>query len=116
MKFRNLRRPARAVKAGLEVPPPAKRKKCDVFVLPDTPSCSDAVEYEQHVSYIQRSFASQKWSLSSLSQLLQETAKERRRWIVEDLPTVAEVLLKFPCLTEPKLVSFRKCTCTMYSE
>ena len=116
MKFRNLHRPARSVKAGVAVPPPAKRKKYDVFVLRDTPSCSDAVEYEQHVSFIQRSFASQKWSLASMTQVQQEMAKELRRWVAEDFLSVIEVLFKFTCLTEAKLVSFRKCKCTMYGK
>ena len=116
MKFRNLRRPARAHKAGITIPPPAKKKKDDESVEPAAPSISDMAEYEQHINYIKKSYSSQKWSIASMSQLLQETAEERRRWIREDCPSVKDVLLKFPCLAEPKLVSscMQAYTCTMY--
>ena len=108
MKFRNLRRPARAHKAGIVVPPPAKKKKEEgplgspCFTAS---SLSDMAEYDQHVNHIKKIYTSQKWSIATMSQLLQETATERRRWIREDCPSVKEVLLKFPCLHEPKLVS-----------
>lgn len=140
-KFKNLRRPARARKAGITVPPPAKKKKDEGSIEPSGsigPSLSDLAEYDQHINHIQKCYSSQKWSVASMTQLLQETAVERRRWIREDCPSVKEVLLKFPCLTEPKLVSDimqrpsrqgayvcmrahctvplrYKCTCTRYS-
>ena len=104
MKFRNLRRPARAH----VVPPPAKKKKNGGSLGSSgstAPSLSDMAEYDQHVNHIKKSYTSQKWSIATMSQLLQETATERRRWIREDCPSVKEVLLKFPCLQEPKLVS-----------
>lgn len=116
IKFRNLGRPARAHKAGITISPPAKKKKDDESVEPAAPSLSDMAEYEQHINYIKKSYSSQKWSIASMSQRLQETAEERRRWIREDCPSVKEVLLKYPCLAEPKLVSscIQAYICTMY--
>ena len=69
------------------------------------PSLSDIAEYEQHIKYIMKTYSSQKWSFSSLDSLLDATSTLRRKWIKEDCPTVKEVLLKFPCLREHKLVS-----------
>ena len=114
MKFRNLRRPARADKAGITVTPPAKKKKEESGESINS-SPSDMAVYNKHVNHITKSYSSNKWSLASMHQLLQETSAERRRWIINDCPCVKEVLLKFPCLAEPKLVCFRSaCTC-MYS-
>lgn len=101
MKFLNLRRPARARRAGVIVPPPAKKKKEEAVIA----SPLGMAEYEQHVNHIKKSYASHKWSVASMSQLLQETSQEQRRWITEDCPRVKDVLVKFPCLIEPKLVS-----------
>ena len=88
MKLQNLRRPARALKAGIAVLPPAKKQKYDECIQPATLSCSDLVEYEQHVSCIKKSFSSHKWSVAGMNELLQETANERKRQIREDCPSV----------------------------
>lgn len=104
MKFKNLRRPARILKAGIEEIPPKKKSKSECMIK-KTPSLSDVAEYNQHIKFMQKSYSSQKWSFTSLDSLLEATSTLRRKWIKEDCPTVEEVLLKFPCLQEHKLVS-----------
>lgn len=76
-------------------------KKCVVI----EPSASDVAEYEKHISHLQKTYKSKKWSLSSLQVLMEQTATLRRKWIHDHIPPVREVLEKFPCLSEPKLVS-----------
>ena len=97
MKFKNLRRPGRAEKVGIEVLPPEKEK--------DMSSASDKAEYEKHIKQIKKCYSSQKWSVANMTILLEETASQRRQWISEKYPPVTEVLESFPCLREPKLVS-----------
>ena len=99
MKFKNLRRPGRAYKAGIVVPPSKKPK------VTAEQSASDLAEYEQHISQIKKSYSSHKWSVGNLATLLELTSILCRQWINEESPTVKEVLEKFPCLSEPKLVS-----------
>ena len=42
-----------------------------------------------------------------MATLLEETVAQRTKWILQESPTVAVILDKFPCLKEPKLVSIR---------
>ena len=103
MKFKNLRRPARAEKIGIDVPPPQKKLKIQTQSV-EAPSASDMAEYEQHIAYIQKNYKSNKWSLSSMVSLMEATAVYRQKWILEDNPIVKDVLHNFPCLKEPKVV------------
>ena len=68
------------------------------------PSASDKAVYEQHVKHLQKSYSTSKYSLATITTLLEETTALRKKWIVEDCPTVKEILEKFPCLKEPKMV------------
>jgi len=115
MKFKNLRRPTRAHKAGIDVSPPVKKQKRDEAVKPATPSASDVAEYEQHIGHMKKAYSSKKWSLANMITLLELTAGLRRQWILEECPTVREVLDKFPCLAEPKLVSSQLVVIVQYS-
>ena len=99
-----MRRPNRAQKAGIIVPPPFKRAKIP-GPTPASPSASDTAEYDRHVSFLQRSFMSKKWSLASMLTVLEETAELRRTWIREENPSVSEILEKFPCLSDSRIVS-----------
>ena len=95
----------RAEKAGIEIPP-AKRRKGneedpEASSSSSSPSPSDRAEYNKHV---QKAYTSQKWSVANMSSLLDETALQRRQWIMEDSPSVKDILNKFPCLKESKLV------------
>lgn len=81
-KFENIRRPVRAEKAGLAVPPPVKRPKV-VSSAPDvsTFTDSDIAEYQRHVVYLKQTYTSKKWSLSGMKILLEQTSQQRRLWI-----------------------------------
>lgn len=106
MKFKNLRRPNRAQKAGIVVPPPPKRMKMSIPETPATsPSASDTAQYDRHISFLQRSFQSKKRSMASMLTLMEDTAEFRRSWVRDENPSVSMVLEKFPCLTDPRLVS-----------
>ena len=110
MKFKNLRRPSRSQKAGIEVPPAAKRSKHETKECAVKPSASDEAAYDKHVKHLQKSYFSQKWSVASMISLLEETAVQRRQWIMNECPPVKSILEKFPCLKEPKIVSCSICT------
>lgn len=69
-----------------------------------SPSASDTAEYERHVSFLQRSFHSKKWSMTSMLTLMEDTAERRWSWIRCENPSVSIVLEKFPCLTDPRMV------------
>ena len=99
MKFMNIRRPARASKVDIPVPP-LKRAKTETNLSP-----SSVAEYESHIKHLQKSYKSNKWSLSSMIALLEATSTQRRLWINKENPPVSEILEKFPCFEEPKLVS-----------
>lgn len=108
-KFKNLRRPARAEKACIEVSPPSHKKiRLDTSTQNKPPSASDKAEYEHHLKYLQKSYTSRKWTVTSMATILKETAIQRRQWIMETSPPVKDILATFPCLMEPKLVRKRK--------
>ena len=106
-KFKNLRRPYRAEKLGIVVPPVPKRAKVasphasPVAVQSD----SNIAEYERHISFLQRSFQSSRWSMGSVMTVLADTAQQRRHWIQERSPSVSLILEKFPCFADPRVVS-----------
>ena len=106
MKFKKFR-PNRAHKAGIMVPPPPKRIKMSVPETPPStsPSASDTAHYERHVSFLQPSFHSNKWSMASMLTLMEDTAECRRSWIHDENPSVHIILEKFPSLTDPRIVS-----------
>ena len=76
----------------------------DLEASSSSPSASDRAEYDKHVQHLQKTYTSQKWSVANMSSLPDETALQRRRWIMEDCPSVKDILSKFPCLNESKLV------------
>ena len=117
MKFKNLRRPSRSEKAGIEVSPAAKRIKVDTTESTvSTPSASDEAAYDRHVKHLQKVYDSQKWSVPRLTSLMEETAVVRRQWITNECPPVKVILEKFPCLKEPKIVSCNTFTCIINYE
>ena len=105
MKFKNLRRPSRAEKAGIGLKPPTKKIRVEDEDQPSTSteaSSSDKAEYDKHVKFLHKTYSSQKWSMVSITSLLCETAVLRRKWIMEDGPPVQDVLDMYPCF---KIVS-----------
>ena len=109
-KFKNLRRPARAEKAGIAVPPPLKKAKRVPVTVP-TFTESDAAEYKRHVEYLKHTYNSKKWSLSGMQILLQQTSEQRRNWIQNEGPSVKAVFDMFPCFADPRIVRFFSVTC-----
>lgn len=111
-KFKNLRRPARAEKAGItnDVPVCEKKRKVEVPSL-EEPSPSDIAEYDENCKYLQKVYSSQKWTEVGMATLLEETADQRNKWITKENPTVAVIRDRFPCLQEANLVSI--CNCNM---
>lgn len=98
-----MRRPCRAAKAGITVSCPSKHSQDDANTIPL--DSDDPNAYERNVQFLQRSFHSKKWSVSSMTVLLSETAKQRRHWITTECPPVKAVLEKFPCLADHQVVS-----------
>jgi hypothetical protein len=103
-KFKNLRRPSRSIKAGITLSPPTKKSKAMDNDKISSISSDDLNTYERNIEFIQRSFYSKKWSVSSMIVLLGETAKHRREWITSNSPAVKEVLEKFPCLADSQVM------------
>ena len=85
------------------MPPPDKKAK--ISSQPSVPSASETAEYERHIEFLQQSFESKKWSLASMLTLLDETACLRRALIRDENLSVLQILEKFPCLADPKIVS-----------
>lgn len=88
-KFKNLRRPSRCVKIEAAC---GQSKLEEAQMHPD--------EYERHIKEVKRQYSG-KWLLSSLLSLMDITFVSRRNWIEVVVPTVKEVIEKFPCLVEP---------------
>ena len=104
-KFKNLRRPARAEKVGIVVPPPSKKMKSVPATVP-TFTESDTAEYKRHVEYLKHTYNSKKWSLSGMQLLLEQTSEQRRSWIRNESPSVKAMFEMFPCFADPRIVSF----------
>ena len=119
-KFKNLRRqPKKCVKpadVSDDVFPPSKkfRVNCVSKSALIEPSSSEKAIYEQHVKHLQGSYSTSKYPSTTMITLLEETAALRKKWIVEDCPTVKDVLEKFSCLKEPKMVCFYKFVLATY--
>ena len=100
-----MRRPSRSGKAGITISPPSKHSKKQDDANSIALGSNDPNAYERNVEFLQQSFHSKKWSVSSMTVLLGETAKQRRHWITTESPPVKAILEKFPCLADPQVVS-----------
>ena len=61
--------------------------------------------YEQKISELHEEVGKSKPRKGKISSLMRETFKKRRQWIVQDMPSVEEVLEKFPALKKGRTVS-----------
>ena len=61
--------------------------------------------YEQKISELYEEVGKSKPRKGKISSLMRETFKKRRQWIVQDMPSVEEVLEKFPALKKGRTVS-----------
>lgn len=95
-KFKNLRRPDRASKAGIVVPPPPQKPKTaastGISEYSKEPSSSLVAEYERHIQFPQRSYASKNWSVSIMITLMEQTADMRREWVQKHEPSVSQCM------------------------
>ena len=57
-------------------------------------------KHEIHISQLNKQLAKTTRNKAALKSLMIETAANRRKWIVEDNPSIKEVLSKFPLLKE----------------
>ena len=107
MKFKNIRRPPRAAKAGIVVEPLAKKLKLTSGSndSEDDDETSGKDEYDKNVLYLKKIWHSKKWSLTVIMELVEQTANGRRKWIIEDCPPISEVLACFSCFADPRIVS-----------
>ena len=83
--------------------PPSKRLKV-AFTGQDT--IDDEDTYEEAVRDLKSEWKKGRKSRSQarMKQLMSKTGPMRRKWITEVRPLVSDVLLKFPCLTQSRVV------------
>ena len=82
--------------------PPSKRLNTAV----EDASESDEDEYDKTVSDLSTEWkkGTSRRSQAVIRDLLQKTARGRRKWITQERPLVFEVVKKFPCLKASRLV------------
>ena len=93
-----MNRADRAEKAGI---PLKKAKMIEPCNTDDDDATSE--DYDRHMTKLNTDYKSGKWTVSSLSCLMEETYMERRKFLKANLP-IPEALEKFPWLCEPQLV------------
>ena len=67
--------------------------------------CDDE-EYKRNIQHLNKTWHSKKWSYPVIFKLMEATAAVRGKWIIEDFPPVSEVLIFFPCYSDPKVISW----------
>jgi len=70
------------------------------------PLDSEDEDYKFNVKHLTRAWCSKKWSIAVMLEIVGDTADRRRKWIVNELPLVSDVLKKFPCFADSRVVSF----------
>ena len=63
------------------------------------------MEYENNKYLIECELSKTRPKISKLKDLMDETFEKRRSWIKETCPSATEVLLKYPCLLNVKIVN-----------
>ena len=61
--------------------------------------------YEQKISELHEEVGKSKPRKGKISSLMKETFEKRRQWIIQDMPSVEEVLEKFPALKKGRTIS-----------
>ena len=108
-RFRNIRRKPRSQpSSGLTFVPPAKKKKpesrCNHGAEPEL-GLLDEATYDKHLDQLHRQSSRMTRNKAALTSLMQETATNRRTWIVQNRPPISEIAEKFPLLKEFDWVS-----------
>ena len=73
------------------------------FNFTDEDAIDDEDKYEEAVQDLKSEWKKGRKSRSQ-KQLMSKTGPMRRKWITDVRPLVSEVLLKFPCLTQSRVV------------
>ena len=86
--------------------PVAKKLKLDATPISTKwLTASGKAELNLTIDYMQKSYNTDKWTVTAAVHMLEQTALYRKQWITDESPTVKEILEKFPCLKETQLVS-----------
>ena len=106
-RFRNMHHRPRSHSSGLTFTPPNKRRKSDNqqhhgigYLL----EASDDDTYESNIKQLQRQLNKPVKNKAAISSLMAETAPNRRKWILEQRPSIYEVTDKFPALKDYDMV------------
>lgn len=99
-KFKNLHRSDRAEKAGIKLQPIKRAKVDEVDEM--FPTSTDLEVYDRHNTKMHTDYLSGKWSVSSISSLMEETFYERKKYLKGN--PVAQAMDQFPWLKEPALI------------
>ena len=110
--FKNFRRdhPAEAaptnkrpLTSNISEEPPSKRSNTAVEEADE----SDEDEYDKTVADLSTEWkkGTNRRSQALVRDLLQKTARGRRKWITQERPLVFEVVTKFPCFKTSRMVS-----------
>ena len=94
---------------GLDFSPPTKKKKIQLGnhgYNPYAYTLLDEETYDLHLSQLHKQLSKKTKNKASLLSLMAETAANRRKWIIEERPTVSDVLNKFPTLQEFDMVCY----------
>ena len=108
-RFRNIRRKPRQQSSGLTfTPPPKKRKLNDSqnhgshYHIQQT---LDDDSYESSRKQLLKQLSKPVKNKAAIASLMAETSANRRKWILDDRPSIAEVTEKFPPLRDFDMVS-----------
>lgn len=107
-RFRNIRRRPRSHSTGLAFTPPNKKRKPDNLQHHGIGNLSmevlDNDTYESNIKQLQRQLDKHIKNKAAISSLMSETAPNRRKWILEERPSIHEVTNKFPALKDFDMV------------
>ena len=104
-----MRRKPRADSLGLDVrPPPSKKPKLTNHGSEVTVNVDDQ-SYRRIVKELEKEEAKVIKNRASIEVLMRETQANRRKWIVEERPSIATVLKTFPSLRKYEYVSCFQC-------
>ena len=110
-RFKNIRRIPRQIRTGLEFGLPTRKAekslKASFHPIPQVSGkLLDDATYGRHRATLEKKQKKTTKSQSTITSLMRETCSNRRKWITEDMPSVAEVVNEFPQLKTYAIVSY----------
>ena len=113
--FRNIHRKQHQQSSGLTFTPPPKKWKLNYTQNhgPDhhLQEILDDDSYESNIKQLQRQLYKPVKNKAAITSLMAETSANRRKWILDDRPLIAEITEKFPALKDFNIVCIYKYTC-----